>query len=70
MLAAGKNWRADARIKEHLSSDSSPFDPMAKVYENKRLFLKDLAPAGRRLVFGKTFINCEIIGNYILDTRL
>lgn len=30
--------RANARIKERLSSDSSPFDPMARVYESKRLF--------------------------------
>lgn len=42
--------------------DSSPFDPMARVYENKRLYLRDLAPVGRKQVVGKSFINCEIIG--------
>ncbi|WP_397603386.1 hypothetical protein [Sphingorhabdus sp.] len=59
---AARNWKLDAKIKDRLSSDSSPFDPMATVFENKRIFLKDLAPAGRRFVLKKKFINCEIIG--------
>lgn len=59
---AARNLRANARIKERLTSDSSPFDPMARVYENKRLFLRDLAPSGRRFVEGRKFVNCEIIG--------
>lgn len=62
LLAKTRDWRADARIKERLTSDSSPFDPMQMVFQNKRLFLRDLAPPGRRIVTGKKFINCEIIG--------
>ena len=62
LLGRTRLWRVDARVRERLSGDSSPFDPMASTYEGKRLFLKDLAPAGRRYVVGKRFINCEIIG--------
>jgi hypothetical protein len=62
MFARARLWWIDARNRARLMSDSSPFDPMARVYEEKRLFLRDLAPVGRRQVFGKKFINCEIIG--------
>lgn len=68
---AGRNWKVDAKIKERLSSDSSPFEPMARVYENKRLFLKDLIPPGGAVIVGRTFINCEIIGpgNIVVNLR-
>lgn len=64
-------WRAQKAVVERLSSESSPFDPMDTVFRSKRIFLKDLAPAGRRHVAGKTFIDCEIIGPGIamLGTR-
>lgn len=61
-FARARLWRIDAWHRARLLSDSSPFDPMASVYQDKRLFLRDLAPAGRNFVVGKTFINCEIIG--------
>lgn len=62
LIARTKIWRVEARSRARTIGDSSPFDPMARVYENKRLYLRDLAPLGRRQVIGKTFINCEIIG--------
>ncbi|MEA3044750.1 MAG: hypothetical protein QOH47_2588 [Sphingomonadales bacterium] len=69
--ARAKLWRADTRLRERLASDSSPFDPMARVFENKRLFLKDIAPLGRREIRERKFINCEIIGpgDMVLDVR-
>ncbi|WP_156417015.1 hypothetical protein [Sphingopyxis sp. H050] len=62
LLAKTRLWRVEAKIRERITGDGSPFDPMARVYENKRLYLRDLAPQGRREVIGKTFINCELIG--------
>lgn len=62
LIARTKIWRVEARSRARTLGDSSPFDPMARVYENKRLYLRDLAPLGRRQVTDKTFINCEIIG--------
>ena len=60
--ARWKLYRLESKHRARLMGDSSLFDPMARVYENKRLYLRDLAPLGRRQVRGKTFINCEIIG--------
>ncbi|MBX3561029.1 MAG: hypothetical protein KF780_04360 [Sphingomonas sp.] len=71
LFARAKLWRIEARHQSRLMGDSSPFDPMDTVYRDKRLFLRDLAPLGRREVKGKKFINCEIIGpgNAVLDIR-
>lgn len=55
-------WTLDAKHRAFLSSQSSAFDPMASIYQGKRIFLRDLVPPGRRLVSEKKFINCEIIG--------
>ena len=55
-------WAIDVKHREILSADSSAFDPMAGIYQSKRLFLKDLVPLGRRFVGERKFINCEIIG--------
>ncbi len=62
LAARTKLWRIEAKNHARLAGDSSPFDPMARVYENKRLFLRDIAPSGRLVVSGKNFIGCEIIG--------
>ncbi len=62
LFARARLWLVDVRLRSKLSLDSSPFDPMARVYENKRLFLRDIAPSGRLVVSGKNFIGCEIIG--------
>ncbi|MGQ3289022.1 hypothetical protein [Sphingopyxis sp.] len=62
LLARTRLWRVEAKIRERIMGDSSQFDPMGRVFQNKRLYLRDLAPLGRREVIGKTFINCELIG--------
>lgn len=61
-LSRSQLWRMELKARKRLSDDSSPFDAMARVYENKRLYLRDLAPLGRKQVVGKKFIGCEIIG--------
>ena len=62
MLARSRLLRVEARTRERIAGDGSPFDPMERVYRNKRLYLRDLAPLGRKRVKDKKFINCEIIG--------
>lgn len=62
VIARSRLWRVEARSRARTLGDSSPFDPMARVFESKRLYLRDLAPLGRKKVTGKSFINCEIIG--------
>lgn len=62
LWARARLWSLEAKHRELLASSSSPFDPMASVFQGKRIFLRDLVPAGRRFVQDKKFINCEIIG--------
>ena len=50
LLARARLWRLEAKDRARVQGDSSPFDAMAKVYEGKRLYLRDLAPLGRRQV--------------------
>lgn len=62
MLAKGRLFRVEAKARERAFGESSQFDPMETIYRNKRLYLRDLAPLGRKRVQGKKFFNCEIIG--------
>ena len=62
LSARAKLWKLDLKNRERLAGDGSSFDPMASVYQNKRLFLRDLVPPGRRFLAEKKFIECEIIG--------
>lgn len=61
-ISRTKLWRLEATRQARISGESSHFDPMARVYENKRIYLRDLAPIGRRYVANKRFIDCEILG--------
>jgi hypothetical protein len=54
--------KSTAKARERLTGASSGFDPMARVFEDKRLFLRDLVPVGRRRLDGRKFLRCEIIG--------
>ncbi|AMK22577.1 hypothetical protein [Sphingobium sp. TKS] len=62
LFAKTQLWRVERRHRARLDGEGLDFDPMARVYQNKRLYLRDLAPLGRKRVNGKKFINCEIIG--------
>lgn len=57
-----KLWRLETKRQARILGESSAFDPMARVYENKRIYILDLAPIGRRYVADKKFIDCEILG--------
>jgi hypothetical protein len=62
MFRRARFLRIETEARERTLGEGSPFDPMARVFENKRLYLRDLAPLGRKQVIAKKFINCEIIG--------
>jgi hypothetical protein len=71
VIAKTKLWRIEARYRSMAIGNSSPFDPMATIYENKRLYVRDLAPLGREVVARKKFVRCEIIGpgNILIGLR-
>jgi hypothetical protein len=62
LIAKARIWRIEAKARARQIGESSPFDPMARIYEGKRLYLRDLAPVGRKQVIDKKFVDCEIIG--------
>jgi hypothetical protein len=62
LLAKAKMWRTMAKDRTRLSSDSSPFDPMDDIFQNKRIKITDLVNPYDQVVMNKKFINCELIG--------
>ncbi|MDP3677107.1 MAG: hypothetical protein Q8R44_18725 [Novosphingobium sp.] len=62
MWSRARLWKIQAIERERVAGESSPFDPMEQVYRDKRIYLRDLAPLGRKVVAQKKFFNCEIIG--------
>jgi hypothetical protein len=72
LIARAQLWRVEAKFKELLSGDSSKFDSMQQLFQDKRVFLRDLVPPGGRIIKGRKFINCEIIGpgNMIVMLKL
>lgn len=66
--AAYRTWvrtKYNARLYER----SGFVDPMAKTFEDKRIYLSDFCLPSHPLIDNKTFINCEIIGpsNLVLE---
>ena len=43
-------------------SETGGVDPLALVFEGKRIFLNDFVLPSNPNVIGKTFVNCEIVG--------
>jgi len=50
--------RYDARFMEKTGG----VDPLAKVFEGKRIYLNDFVLPSKPVVIGKTFVDCEIVG--------
>lgn len=58
----GIRQRILAQYDEVRLHRSGPLDPMARSFERKRIYINDLILPSLRLVEGKTFVECEIIG--------
>lgn len=66
-LAYG-SW-VKSRYNRSLYEKSGFVDPMAKTFEDRRIFLSEFCLPSDQYIQGKTFINCEIIGPAILFFR-
>lgn len=51
-----------ARYNERSLEIGATADPLAKVFEKKRIFLNQFAMPSNPFINGKTFVDCEIIG--------
>lgn len=45
-----------------LLANSGPIDPLAKVFEARRIFLNDFVLPSNPIIEGKRFVDCEIVG--------
>lgn len=68
-----------ARYDRGLYERSGFVDPMAKTFENKRIFLTEFCLPSDSYIAGKAFTNCELIGpaniflrvgNFVADQKL
>lgn len=66
-LAYGRWVRS--RYNRRLYEKTGFVDPMAKTFEDKRIFLSEFCLPSDQFIEGKTFINCEIIGPALLYLR-
>jgi hypothetical protein len=59
-----------SRYDAKLLAQGGAIDPLAKTFEDKRIFLNEFILPSHPLIDGKTFINCQIIGpaNILLAT--
>jgi hypothetical protein len=51
-----------AKYDAKFMAETGGVDPLAKVFEGKRIFLNDFILPSTPLVDGKTFVDCEIVG--------
>jgi hypothetical protein len=58
----GKRQAARAKYDARFMKSSGGVDPLAKVFESKRVFLNDFVLPSHPVIEGKTFVNCEIVG--------
>lgn len=69
LAAWGRSKWVRARYDAKMIAGGSYVDPMAKTYEDRRIFLNEFCLPSHPLIEGKTFINCQIIGpaNIVLE---
>jgi hypothetical protein len=58
----GRRLIVRARYDAKFLAESGGIDPLAKVFEGKRIFLNDFILPSNPIVMDKTFVDCEIVG--------
>jgi hypothetical protein len=62
LIGIGRSRSVRARYDAEFMRESGGVDPMANVFESKRIFLGDFVLPSNPIIQGKTFVNCEIVG--------
>lgn len=58
----GQSRAVRARYDSKFLAETGGVDPLAKVFEGKRIYLNDFILPSNPFVDGKTFVECEIVG--------
>lgn len=59
---AGRSRSVRSRYDASFLRETGGVDPLAKVFEDKRIFLNDFVLPSHAFVEDRTFVNCEIVG--------
>lgn len=62
LIGFGRGRNIRAKYNARLIASTGGVDPMAKVFEDKRIFLNDFVLPSNPSIESKTFVNCEIVG--------
>jgi hypothetical protein len=58
----GQQRSVRSRYDARFMIETGGVDPLARVFESKRIYLNDFVLPSQARVFGKTFVDCEIVG--------
>jgi hypothetical protein len=62
LLGYGRSLSVRSRYDAKFMQETGGVDPLAKVFEGKRIFLNDFVLPSNPTVDGKNFVDCEIVG--------
>lgn len=62
LLGIGRSRFVRSKYDASFMQETGGVDPLAKVFESKRIYLNDLVLPSNARVIGKTFVGCEIVG--------
>ncbi|WP_425039382.1 hypothetical protein [Primorskyibacter sp. S187A] len=62
IYGTGQQRSVRSRYDAKFMQETGGIDPLATVFEAKRIYLNDFVLPSNPVIMGKTFVNCEIVG--------
>jgi hypothetical protein len=62
LMGLGRCYSVRSKYDARFMQETGGIDPLAKVFEGKRIYLNDLVLPSNTRVMEKTFVGCEIVG--------
>lgn len=62
IYGTGQQRSVRSRYDARFMQETGGVDPLARVFEGKRIYLNDLVLPSQPQVIGKTFVDCKIVG--------
>lgn len=62
LIGVGRSKLVRSKYDAKFIQETGGVDPLARVFEGKRIYLNDFVLPSQPQVIGKTFVDCEIVG--------
>jgi hypothetical protein len=62
LIGVGRSKLVRSKYDARFMQETGGVDPLARVFEGKRIYLNDFVLPSNAQVIGKTFVDCEIVG--------